>query len=111
MFSKHYNTQTSDTDLGVPYLESPETTLDPKYKRGNVKDVYEKINKDIEEALPLIRDDIYDVPKYHFNVKAAYAFAARFNLYYENWEKAKEYASVVVTANPSRLLRDWEALG
>ncbi|WP_028889826.1 RagB/SusD family nutrient uptake outer membrane protein [Tenacibaculum ovolyticum] len=111
MFSMHYNTQTSDTDLGVPYLETPETTLDPKYKRGNVKDVYEKINKDIEEALPLIRDDIYDVPKYHFNVKAAYAFAARFNLYYENWEKAKEYASIVVTSNPSSVLRDWEALG
>ncbi|CAM1358370.1 RagB/SusD family protein [Tenacibaculum soleae] len=109
MFSKHYNTQTSDTDLGIPFLENPETTLNPKYDRGNVKDVYAKINKDIEEALPLIRDDIYNVPKYHFNVKASYAFAARFNLYYENWEKAKEYASIVVTQNPTSILRNWQA--
>ncbi|WP_373942010.1 RagB/SusD family nutrient uptake outer membrane protein [Polaribacter sejongensis] len=109
MFSKHYNTQSSNTDLGVPYLETAETTLNPQYDRGSVSEVYEKINKDIETALPLIRDDIYDVPKYHFNVKAAYAFAARFNLYYENWEKAKEYATKVLTANPSSLLRDWEA--
>jgi len=109
VFSKNYNTQTSNSDLGIPYLEAAETTLNPQYERGTVAEVYEKINKDIEEALPLIRDDIYDVPKYHFNVKAAYAFAARFNLYYENWAKAKEYASVVLTADPASVLRDWEA--
>ncbi|MCD8416659.1 RagB/SusD family nutrient uptake outer membrane protein [Tenacibaculum finnmarkense] len=110
MFSKHYSTKSSNTDLGIPYLEAPETTLNPKYKRGTVKEVYQKINKDIEEGLPLISDNIYTVPKYHFNVKASYAFAARFNLYYENWAKAKKYASVVVTANPSSVLRDWKAL-
>lgn len=109
MFSKHYNTQTSATDLGVPFLEDPETTLNPQYERGNVADVYAKINQDIEAALPLIRDDIYDVPKYHFNVKAAYAFAARFNLYYENWAKAKEYATVVLGGDASSVLRDWQA--
>ncbi|WP_370407484.1 RagB/SusD family nutrient uptake outer membrane protein [Tenacibaculum dicentrarchi] len=110
MFSKHYSAKSSNTDLGIPYLEAPETTLNPKYKRGTVKEVYQKINKDIEEGLPLISDNIYTVPKYHFNVKASYAFAARFNLYYENWAKAKKYASVVVTANPSGVLRDWKAL-
>jgi hypothetical protein len=109
MFSKHYNTQTSNVDLGIPYLETAETTLNPQYDRGTVAYVYEKINEDIEAALPLIRDDIYDVPKYHFNVKASYAFAARFNLYYENWAKAKEYATVVLTANPTSVLRNWEA--
>ncbi|WP_406629940.1 RagB/SusD family nutrient uptake outer membrane protein, partial [Ornithobacterium rhinotracheale] len=25
LFGKHYNTQTSDTDLGVVYMERPET--------------------------------------------------------------------------------------
>ncbi|MCL7761820.1 RagB/SusD family nutrient uptake outer membrane protein [Polaribacter sp. Z014] len=111
VFSKHYNEQTSDSDLGIPYLEAPEISLNPQYERGTVKDVYEKINKDIEEALPLIRDDIYDVPKYHFTSKAAYAFAARFNLYYQNWEKARTYASVVLTQNPLSVLRDWAAQG
>ena len=109
MFSKHYNTQTSATDLGVPFLKDPETTLNPQYERGSVAEVYEKINEDIEAALPLIRDDIYDVPKYHFNVKAAYAFAARFNLYYEKWAKAKGYASLVLGGNAASVLRDWEA--
>ena len=37
---------------------------------------------DLEEGLPLIDDNIYLRVKYHFNKKAAYAFAARFYLYY-----------------------------
>jgi len=54
VFCQHYNATTSATDLGITYMEESETTLDPKYERGNVKDVYEKINADIEAALPLI---------------------------------------------------------
>ncbi|MCA1744920.1 MAG: RagB/SusD family nutrient uptake outer membrane protein [Bacteroidales bacterium] len=111
VFCKHYNATTSGTDLGIPYIETSETTLNPNYERGTVKEVYEKINADIEAALPLISDQIYEVAAYHFNQKAAYAFAARFNLYYENWEKAISYATKVLTTNPSARLRDWVALG
>lgn len=111
VFSKHYNTQTSAKDLGIPYVTKPETTLSPKYDRGNVAEVYEKINKDIEEALPLINDATHDVPMYHFTKKSAYAFAARFNLYYEKWAKAKKYANFVLTENPASVLRNWKELG
>lgn len=110
LFSNHYNTQTSHTDLGIPYMLSSETTLNPQYSRGTVKEVYEKINADIETGLPLIRDNVYSVPKYHFNRNAAYAFAARFNLFYEQWQKSIDYASVVLGANPSSVVRNWEAL-
>ncbi|MFA9370662.1 MAG: RagB/SusD family nutrient uptake outer membrane protein [Labilibaculum antarcticum] len=110
VFCKHYNSQTSATDLGITYMEKSETTLDPKYERGNVKEVYEKINADIEAALPLISDNIYEIGTYHFTKKAAYAFAARFNLYYGQWQKAKDYASVVLTENPSSKLRDWSRI-
>lgn len=106
MFAKHYNKSTSATDLGVTYMSAPEKTLNPKYKRESVADIYSKINKDIEEGLPLIDDAFYSVPKYHFNTKAAFAFAARFNLYYENWDKVIDYASSVLTVNPKVMLRD-----
>ena len=69
-------------DMGIPYSIAPETQVKPNYTRGTMKELYEKINDDIEEALPLVNDEIYSVPKYHFNKKAAYAFGARFNLYY-----------------------------
>ncbi len=111
VFCKHYNSKTGAKDLGIPYIEKPETTLSPEYKRGNVADVYKKIDRDIEKALPLINDAMYDVPMYHFTKKAAYAFAARFNLYYEKWDKAKKYADLVLTSNPASILRNWKALG
>lgn len=110
LFSNHYNTQTSGTDLGIPYMEKPETALAPKYERGTVKEVYEKINADIETALPLIQDNVYSIPKYHFNRNAAYAFAARFNLYYEKWQKASDYADVVLGSSPATVVRKWEAI-
>ena len=109
IFAKHYNKQTSGTDLGIVYMEKAEKTLNPKYKRESVKAIYEKINRDIEEALPLINDEIYEVPLYHFTHTAAYAFAARFNLYYEKWDKAEQYATEVLGSTP--IVRDWSEMG
>lgn len=110
MFCRHYNAGTSNSDLGIPYMEASETTLNPKYERGSVADVYKKINADVEAALPLISDDLYEVPLYHFTRDAAYAFAARLNLYMGNWEKAEEYANKVLGNDPSSKIRDWTVL-
>ena len=49
----------------------------------------------------------YTVPKYHFNVRAANAFAARFYLYYEQYAKSIQYADRVLGDTPKSLLRDW----
>lgn len=111
VFCKHYTTTTSATDLGIPYMTAPETKLDPKYERGSVEGVYKLINDDIEAALPLIDDNIYDVASYHFNTRASYAFAARFNLYYEKWDKALDYANSALGNNPESVLRQWSRLG
>lgn len=111
VFCKHYDPATSSTDLGIPYMEKSETSLNPQYERGTVKEVYEKINTDIEAALPLISDDMYEIASYYFTQKAAYAFAARFNLYYEQWQKAVDYASEVISTNPTSSIRDWSELG
>ena len=108
-FSKAFNPISSDTDPGIPYMEEPETTVSPKYERGTVATVYEKINRDIEEALPL-HVDRFQRPAYHFNRRAAYAFAARFNLFYGKWSKAVEYASVALGDHPGSMFRDYEAL-
>lgn len=107
LFCLAYNPETAENDLGVPYSIAPETQVSPQYKRGNMKELYEKINADIEEGLPLINDEIYSVPKYHFNKKAAYAFAARFNLYYHNYDKVIQYANVVLGDTPRKIMRNW----
>jgi len=107
IFAQHFNTTTSESDLGIPYLLEPETRLDVKYERETVAEVYRLIEKDIEEALPLIDDSIYQIKTYHFNRSAAFAFAARFFLFYEKWDKAFQYANLALNNGGS--LRDWNA--
>lgn len=108
-FCLHYNEATSDKDLGIPYMEGVETELNPQYERGNVADVYAKIDRDLQIALKYVSDSYYQVPKYHFNVNAAYAFAARFYLFYEKWDLAEQYATRCLGAQPAQVLRNWKA--
>jgi tetratricopeptide (TPR) repeat protein len=108
VFCLAYNPQTADKDLGLPYAVAPETQVSPQYERGTMKELYEHIAADIEAGIPLINDNIYTVPKYHFNQKAAYAFAARFYLYYGKFEKSVEYATKCLGSEPSAMLRDWQ---
>ena len=107
VFCQNYNTKTSHVDLGIPYMDHPETELNPKYERGTVADVYRRIDEDIQAALPYVSDAYYKVPKYHFNQKAAYAFAARFYLFYEKWDKVVEYSDKCLGTNPTAVLRNW----
>jgi len=92
-------------------MEQVEQELNPKYDRGNVAGVYEKIERDLELGLQYVNDSYYQVPKYHFNTRAAYAFATRFYLYYEKWDKAVDYATKCLGTQPATVLRDWESIG
>ena len=83
----------SKTLLGIPYATEPETVVKPHYERGTLAETYEKIQKDLEEGLPLISNGLYEIPKYHFNVSAANAYAARFYLYIRDYEKCLEAAN------------------
>ena len=106
VFSHHYSPLHAEQDMGIPYMEASETELNPQYERPTVAENYELIKKDLEEGLPLINDAMYSVPKYHFNKKAAYAFASRFYLYYQDWDKVIESASNALGAAPATLLRN-----
>ena len=92
-FCMAWNPAKAKEYLGLPYPTTPQTDYNAKYDRGTLAELYAHINQDIEEALPNVDDNLYTVPKYHWNMKAAYAFAARFNLYYMNYDKAITYAT------------------
>ena len=101
-FCMSYNPNKAETFLGLPYPKEPGVSVD---ERGTMKQLYENIEADIEAALPYVSDAHLTVPKYHFNSAAAYAFAARFTLYYLKFDKAKQYADKVLgTGTPT--LRD-----
>ena len=109
IFCHAYNSKTSASDPGIVYLESNVDDLTATPGRGTVAETYAKIERDLQEGLSLAGGS-YGVAKYHFNQKAAYAFACRFYLYYEQWEKAVHYASLCLGSQPQAMLRDWSAM-
>jgi len=116
IFTMGYSPVHANEDAGIPYATEPETTVKPDYQRGTVAQDYELMAKDIQEALPLLNDDHLEAPKYHFNKKAAYAFAARFYLFYvqqdkSNYQKVIDYANVALGANAALTIRDWATVG
>lgn len=85
-WSQRYNPDTAATDLGIPYVTKSETELITKYTRNSMAEVFEFIEKDIEEGLKYVTND-YKEPKFHFTKNAAKAFASRFYLVKGDWDK------------------------
>jgi len=109
-FCMAWNPDKADEYQGLPYPLQPEQNVNTTYERGTLRQLYAAIDKDIEEALPYIGQAAanYTVPKYHFNVKAAYAFACRFNLYYMQYDKAVKYATQALGNDPTAVMRNYE---
>lgn len=107
-FSKFYDPVTAASDPGVPYVTEPETVFIKQYERKTVQYVYDMIEKDLLEGLPLLQDKNYTVPKYHFNRAAANAFATRFYLFKKDYNKVIQFATAAIPGNnfgPN--LRQW----
>lgn len=110
LFSKIYDPATASSDPGIPYVTEPEKVVIKAYDRKTVAYVYEMIEKDLMEGLPLLTDQKYTVPRYHFTKAAANAFAARFYLFKKEYQKVVDHASqVFTTANVATLLRPWNS--
>lgn len=111
LFSKIYDPATASQDPGIPYVTTPERVVNGQYERKTVAYVYEQIEKDLLEGMPLIDNTSYKVPKYHFNKAAANAFASRYYLYKKDYQKVVTYANNVFPGGDIRLnLRPWAAV-
>lgn len=110
IFCLNYSKAHSATDVGIPYTTTPETTLDPKYERGTVAEDYAKIERDLQEGMALMSDGIYQVPRYHFNTKAAYTFASRFYLFYQQPDSVIKYSTLALGSDARELMRDYDAM-
>lgn len=108
LFAKMYNEETAPTDPGIPYVTEPETVALKTYSRKTVEFVYNMIENDLTEGIPLINDDAYTVPGYHFTKAAAHAFAVRFYLFKNDYKKVIEHANQVFPDNDfASRLRPW----
>lgn len=95
---------------GIPYITKPEKQAIVEYSRGTVGEVYAKIEEDLKLGISLMTertDKYYKQPKYHFNKRAAYAFASRFYLHKGDWSLVVQYADYVLGEAPGLMLRNW----
>lgn len=107
-FAKAYDPTTAATDPGIPYVTLPQKVVEGNYERGTVASVYANIQKDLEEGIPLIKNNSYRVPKYHFTTQAAHAFATRFYLFKKDYQKVIDHANAVFPGTTiSDNLRPW----
>jgi len=107
VFCNAYDKTTADQNLGISYPEKVDEHVGEHHERGTLSDTYTKIEEDLLKGMSLVTNT-YDHPKFHFTKNAAYAFAARFFLYYQKYDEAIKYASLVLGNNPSSNLRDWQ---
>jgi len=108
LYAKTYDPATDNSSPGIPYVTTPEKIVNGQYSRGTVASVYAQIEKDLLEGLPLIKNSAYQVPKYHFNLAAANAFAARYYLFKQDYVKAIQHASAVAPGNSFvTIIRPW----
>ncbi len=110
LFAKTYDPATAASDPGIPYVTTPETTLYAKYERNTVAYVYDMIDKDLAAGLPLLNDNVYKVRVYRFNQAAAHAFASRFYLFRQQYDKAIAQANLALTGNIVSYLRPWNTV-
>ena len=101
-FAKPYLGGKNGEALGIPYPTEPNDVVFGEYQRETLADTYEKIEKDLLEGLPLVQGGTWKVPKYHFTPAAANAFAARFYLFKEDWDKVIEHVSAIVPSGNFR---------
>ncbi len=108
-WSKRYDPATANSDLGIPYVFEPENVLLNNYKRNSVAEVFNYLEKDIEEGLKYVENKSKQ-PKYHFNKSAANAFASRFYLIKGDWKKVIALTGEL-GSNPEGQLRDYVVYG
>jgi len=87
VFCKPYNEATAATDLGIPILRETDIT-EMNYPRGTVKEVYDFIVGEMEEACPNIPNN--DNLNYRTERADAYLFLGTVYCYMNRYDKALE---------------------
>lgn len=94
LFAKHFDIASADIDLGIPYTTIPENQLIVDYPRNTIKDVYNRIEKDLRSGITLIEssDIMKQNNKYRFTPATVYNFASRFYTFRNANEKDAKLA-------------------
>lgn len=94
-YAKGYDPQTATTDGGICIMDKFDLEAQPS--KATVAQVYDFIQKNIEDALPYLQEKPVDV--YHPSLAFAYAFKAKVHLFKREIAKAKAAAEKSLSYN------------
>lgn len=94
-YAKGYDPQTAATDGGICIMDKFDLESQPS--KSTVAQVYDFIQKDIEEALPYLQEKPLDV--YHPSLAFAYAFKAKVHLFKREIANAQAAAEKSLSYN------------
>jgi pentatricopeptide repeat protein len=94
-YAKGYDPQTAATDGGICIMDKFDLEAQPS--KSTVAQVYDFIQKDIEDALPYLQEKPIDV--YHPSLAFAYAFKAKVHLFKREIASAHEAAEKSLSYN------------
>jgi tetratricopeptide (TPR) repeat protein len=94
-YAKAYDPQTAVTDGGICIMDKFDLEAQPA--KSTVAQVYDFIQKDIDEALPFLQEKPLDV--YHPSLAFAYAFKAKVHLFKREIANAREAAEKSLSLN------------
>ncbi len=94
-YAKGYDPQTAATDGGICIMDKFDLESQPS--KSTVAQVYDFIQRDIEDALPYLKEKPMDV--YHPSLAFAYAFKAKVHLFKREIAKAQEAAEKSLSYN------------
>ncbi|KRD61362.1 carbohydrate-binding protein SusD [Flavobacterium sp. Root935] len=94
-YAKGYDPQTAATDGGICIMDKFDLEAQPS--KSTVAQVYDFIQKDIEDALPFLQEKPLDI--YHPSLAFAYAFKAKVHLFKREIAQAKEAAEKSLSYN------------
>lgn len=91
---------------GVPLVLKPTTTKESGkgIKRSTLQQTYEQVLADLDQAENLLPSLTV---RSKASKEAAWALKARLYLYQQQWEKAEEYASLVINSGNANLVRPY----
>lgn len=94
-YAKMYNAATAEQDRGVLLNTSDNT--DASLKQLSVKEIYDFILNDVNQALPDLPEKAEDV--FFANKASGYAFLSRVNLFMQRYDQAAAYADSALNRN------------
>lgn len=81
----------------VPYVETTDYTNNQKIFKNTLPQIYSKLQRDLIQAENLLTDTYPAPDRTRINKSAVCLLLARVFLYHENYEKARQYANLVIS--------------